>query len=185
MLFLGGSPAVRCPRCASDLKEYALWGVTVKVCQGGCGGVWFERLEEATIDGSGGAAQEFFVDIERDANRTIDRSPRPMCPHCVGVAMIPRQWAAGFELQVCECPVCEGIWLDSYELERLSGLYETSPGFDEVAASEWLEHILGGEMVMPGAQQRAKLAKLLQLGGRLRLGCDTRNVSESEEWGVF
>ena len=176
---------MRCPRCAKELKEYALDEVMVSVCQGGCGGVWFERLEEAAVDESSGLVQQFLVDIERDVNRTIDRNPRPMCPHCVGVAMIPRQWAGGFELQVCECPVCEGVWLDGCELERLSGLYETAPGFDEIAASEWLEHILGGEVLMPGAQERVKLMKLLQLGGRLRVTCDTRSGSDSADWGVF
>ena len=41
---------LRCPACGHELVERAIDDLTVDVCDGGCGGVWFDNGEIADVD---------------------------------------------------------------------------------------------------------------------------------------
>ena len=41
---------VKCPACGNNLTEKKFGEVTVDVCEGGCGGVWFDWFEFKKVD---------------------------------------------------------------------------------------------------------------------------------------
>ena len=55
-------------------------GVTVDVCAGGCGGIWFDWFELARVDEVRESAGEKFLEVERDPARRPDPSKRVSCP---------------------------------------------------------------------------------------------------------
>ncbi|MFB2922740.1 MULTISPECIES: zf-TFIIB domain-containing protein [Aerosakkonema] len=36
---------MKCPACENNLTEIVTEAITVDVCEGGCGGIWFDRFE--------------------------------------------------------------------------------------------------------------------------------------------
>ena len=36
---------MNCPACGNVLKEMTVSDISVDVCQGGCGGIWFDNFE--------------------------------------------------------------------------------------------------------------------------------------------
>ena len=49
---------MRCPVCANVLSRKTVGGITVDVCAGGCGGIWFDRYELMKVDESHESAGE-------------------------------------------------------------------------------------------------------------------------------
>ena len=41
---------IECPVCSSVMSRMEAEGVTVDVCAGGCGGIWFDWFELARVD---------------------------------------------------------------------------------------------------------------------------------------
>ncbi len=93
-------------------------GVTVDVCQSGCGGVWCDRFELDKLVDLGADSEIDALAAERDPARSTDRGERPCCPRC-GVPMMRRLFSPQRRVEVEECPACAGFWLDSGELEQI------------------------------------------------------------------
>ena len=41
---------MKCPACDRELTETQVGAVAVDICQGGCGGVWFDAFELQRVD---------------------------------------------------------------------------------------------------------------------------------------
>ena len=55
-----------CPVCGRTLGRRTVGGLRVDVCEGGCGGIWFDQFELKKVDESSESAGEALLDIERD-----------------------------------------------------------------------------------------------------------------------
>ena len=49
---------MQCPACYNQLSPFQVGNVTVDVCQGGCGGIWFDAFELQRVDDQAEAAGE-------------------------------------------------------------------------------------------------------------------------------
>jgi hypothetical protein len=47
-------------------------GISLDVCRGGCGGIWFDRYELMKVDESRESAGKALLDIERDPGVVVD-----------------------------------------------------------------------------------------------------------------
>ena len=59
-----------------ELTARKVGELTVDVCDGGCGGVWFDNFELQKVDESHEAAGESLLAIEKDDSVTVDDSVR-------------------------------------------------------------------------------------------------------------
>ena len=41
---------MKCPACENELTDKDVGGVTVDICNGGCGGLWFDNFEFKKFD---------------------------------------------------------------------------------------------------------------------------------------
>ena len=57
---------MRCPACFNELTQTQVGSLRVDVCQGGCGGIWFDAFELQRVDEEEEAAGEPLLQIERD-----------------------------------------------------------------------------------------------------------------------
>ncbi len=78
---------MNCPACGNVLQEITVSDVVVDVCDGGCGGIWFDNYELDKFDEPHETADEL-LDIERDDSITVDHTKRLNCPKCSDVVMM-------------------------------------------------------------------------------------------------
>ena len=110
---------MKCPACFNPLRSVTIGKLTVDVCRGGCGGIWFDAFELLQVDEPGEPAGEWLFDIERDPQLRVDFSRKRSCPKCDGVKLKRRYFSAKRRFEVDECPGCGGYWLDAGELEKV------------------------------------------------------------------
>ena len=110
---------MNCPACFNQLTEMQVGNVTVDVCQGGCGGIWFDAFELQRVDEEREAAGERLLEIERDARIHVDSSRKRECPRCPGIKLQRHFFSARRKVEVDQCPNCAGYWLDAGELAQI------------------------------------------------------------------
>ena len=110
---------MKCPACFNPLSSTTVGKLTVDVCRGGCGGIWFDAFELQQVDEPQESAGAWLVNIERDPQLQVDTSRKRACPKCEGVKLKRRYFSAKRRIEVDECPGCGGYWLDAGELEKI------------------------------------------------------------------
>ena len=108
--------SMKCPACFNELTEFRVGNLTVDVCQGGCGGIWFDAFELQEVDEEREAAGEPLLNIQRDERLVVDKSRKRECPRCAGVKLHRHFFSAKRRVEVDQCPGCAGYWLDAGEL---------------------------------------------------------------------
>ena len=109
-------PAMKCPACYNELVEKQVGSVFVDVCEGGCGGIWFDAFELERVDEEEEQAGEHLLEIERDPRIVIDPMRKRSCPRCRDIKLQRHFSSAKRQVEVDHCPNCGGYWLDAGEL---------------------------------------------------------------------
>jgi Zn-finger nucleic acid-binding protein len=107
---------MNCPVCANTLTSVRAGAVTVDLCVGGCGGIWFDQFELQKLDGPDEPAGDLLGNVRRRADLQIDPSQRRHCPRCNDIVMMRHFYSPLRRVEVDECPNCGGYWLDAGEL---------------------------------------------------------------------
>jgi Zn-finger nucleic acid-binding protein len=110
---------MKCPACLRELAQMQIGGLVVDVCQGGCGGIWFDAFELQQVDEERETAGEALLHIQRDEQVVVDLSRKRQCPRCSGVKLHRHFFSATRKVEVDQCPSCAGYWLDSGELAQI------------------------------------------------------------------
>src|SRR5208282_6282132 len=109
---------MKCPACFNELAEVRVGDVLVDVCQGGCGGVWFDAFELQRMDDAGEAGEPL-LHIRRNKDVTVDFNRKRDCPRCAGIKLHRHFFSARRKIEVDQCPSCGGYWLDAGELAQI------------------------------------------------------------------
>jgi len=107
---------MKCPACFNELTKKQVGSVEVDVCQGGCGGIWFDAFELQRVDEERERAGDHLLYIERDENVVVDPSRKRQCPRCEGMKLMRHFFSAKRRIEVDQCPNCNGYWLNADEL---------------------------------------------------------------------
>ena len=134
------APCLICPACQRELAHLdAGNGVFLDVCQGGCGGVWFDNFELQKFDEAHEAPESPVFQVDPAEGRSpatspeaggavragASTAPKRLCPRCPGQKMRRYHFSAKRQIEVDECPSCGGDWLDDDELEKIRGEFAT------------------------------------------------------------
>jgi len=105
---------MQCPRCNLTLqKDTEGFGIIVLDVCPRCEGCWFDKGEVDRLDKS------VWANVgEIEYRRTGGDLECLACPKC-RVGMVPLSPIDAKDLAVDRCPLCEGFWLDSGELEKM------------------------------------------------------------------
>ena len=175
---------MNCPACGNVLQTMTVSNIAVDVCEGGCGGIWFDNFELKKFDEPHESAGEELLDIEQDPSITVDRSQRLKCPKCDDVVMMRHFFSVKKEVEVDECPGCGGFWLDAGELCKIRILFDTEQE-RERAAEEYFSEIFGGEIAAMEAEDQAKLDKVRKISNMFRFICPSYYIPGKQDWGAF
>src|SRR5213593_176873 len=110
---------MKCPACFNQLSSTTVGKLTVDVCRGGCGGIWFDAFELQQVDEPQESTGDWLLHIERDPQVHVDTSLKRACPKCAGVKLKRRYFSAKRRFEIDDCPGCGGYWLDAGELEKV------------------------------------------------------------------
>ena len=110
---------MKCPACFNNLSQLQVGNLMVDVCQGGCGGIWFDGFELQRVDEPQEEAGEQLVNIQRDPRIAVDPKRKRQCPRCQDMTLMRHFFSAKRQVEVDQCPNCGGYWLDAGELARI------------------------------------------------------------------
>ncbi len=102
-----------CPRCHSDLIVVEYHDIELDYCPA-CEGLWFDSGEMEVVATRMGASTSDLV----PKRKADTREARLKCPEC-HKAMDKRLLGVSDPVIADVCPLCEGLWLDHGELERV------------------------------------------------------------------
>jgi Zn-finger nucleic acid-binding protein len=108
---------MKCPACKEPLREKSASGMTLDLCYGGCGGIWFDATELERVDAR--AATTLHTIWQGPVGPIVPLSEPRLCPRCPERAL-ERKWFSNLEkVEIDQCPACGGIWLDAGEFSRI------------------------------------------------------------------
>ncbi len=120
---------MQCPACGRELVSRIVNELAVDVCEGGCGGVWFNWLEVTRSNGLLPSPAEQQLVVARDEQIVIDHSRRYRCPNCENIAMSRDFSSVLPDLLLNDCPSCGGFWLNGDEVDEIP--HHAIPGPEE------------------------------------------------------
>lgn len=132
---------MKCPACFNQLTEVQVGTLKVDVCQGGCGGIWFDAFELQRVKLPEQPAGEALLDIQRDEHLVIDPARKRACPRCPEIKLYRHWFNAKIRVQVDECPNCGGFWLDAGELGQIRS------ALSEAAKAAGVKPSLSGDLL--------------------------------------
>ena len=145
---------MHCPACNRLLRSLTISGVSVDMCERGCGGVWLDQGELGAFDSLSDATISLLLKIPVDPVIRVNLNDRRRCPRCSNVVLMRHFFSPTRAVTIDECPVCGGIWLDHGEFERIHAEQAFSPDerrraaqrvFEETALDDRMR-LLGGQI---------------------------------------
>ena len=175
---------MKCPACSNQLQEMTVGDVTVDVCRGGCGGIWFDSFEFKKFDEPHESAGEELLDVEQDTGIVVDHTKRLKCPKCDDIVMMRHFFSVKKEVEVDECPGCGGFWLDAGELRKIRRMFNTEEERHK-AAGEYFSEVFGADFAAMQAEDEAKLAKARRVSNMFRFICPSYYIPGKQAGGAF
>jgi Zn-finger nucleic acid-binding protein len=159
-------------------------GITVDICPGGCGGIWFDWLEIKKFDEPHEEAGTELLDIERNPTVSRDRSKRLSCPKCDDTIMMRHFFSVNREVEVDECPGCAGFWLDCGELGQIRSQFPSEAARKE-AAAKYFDDVFGDRLAEMGRESAEKTEKVQRIVNMFKYICPSHYIPGKQEWGAF
>jgi Zn-finger nucleic acid-binding protein len=148
---------MKCPACFNELTEIQAGGILVDVCQGGCGGIWFDAFELQRVDEQHEAGTPL-LEVRRGERVVVDPSRKRECPRCPDIKLHRHFFSAKRRVQVDQCPNCGGYWLDAGELAAIraekSGADSAERARETTISSEFIRYIYRLETHEPSGDGR-------------------------------
>ncbi len=140
---------MRCPTCKNKMTELKVLDLSVDVCVGGCGGVWFDWYELKKVEEQHTAQG---VQLLLAPCQEVSLIKKPACPRCEATALVPHFSSKRRDVQVVECPNCSGFFLAHGDLNRMC--QQTGSGPKCAAAITRLLADLAGEGLIFRPEER-------------------------------
>jgi Zn-finger nucleic acid-binding protein len=174
---------MKCPACDRKLTQLQVGDVTLDVCRGGCGGIWFDWFELKKMDEPFEQVGEA-LDIERDDSVQVNPEQRRHCPHCGDVVMMRHFFSVKRDIEVDECPKCGGFWLDYGELAHIREQYGSESERDEDAREEFAA-MFDDELEKMSRESAEKLQKAHRFARLFRFLLPSYYIPGKQRWGAF
>jgi len=172
---------MNCPACDRELKEIQAGPIKVDICEGGCGGVWFDWFELSKVDEPFEFAGEELLEVERNPLMQVDRDRRRSCPSCENeVPMRRHYFGVKRTVEVDECPACGGFWLDSRELGQIREIYP-SEAEARREAQEVFDEIIEEELGPGREASRRRLEHARRFARMVRVVCPSYYIPGKQE----
>jgi hypothetical protein len=174
-----------CPACGHSLSTRTAGTLTVDVCDGGCGGIWFDRFELRKLDEVSETAGEGLLDVHRDPGVQVDPAKRYVCPKCTDdVVMMRRFWSVKRAVTIDECPECSGVFLDVGELAKIRAEFPTEAA-RHAAADAYFADVVDPLLVAAHEESEERLERAQKLARTFRFLCPSSFIPGKQAGAAF
>jgi len=105
-----------CPACKNPLREKGASGLTLDICYGGCGGIWFDARELERVSASAANSLHSIWSVPVSNVKLTEPRKCPRCPDTI----LERKWFSDTKkVEIDQCPKCDGVWLDAGEFSQI------------------------------------------------------------------
>ncbi len=111
-----GGAEMECPKCSGEMVGVVVDDVTVDQCEG-CGGMWFDLGEVASLDGRGALAALDTGDPR--TGRLMNLVTKIDCPRC-SIELVPLYDPRQPHIRYEACRKCHGAYFDAGEVADLA-----------------------------------------------------------------
>jgi Zn-finger nucleic acid-binding protein len=175
---------MKCPACDRQTSQRTVEEITVDVCEGGCGGIWFDQFEFKKFDEPHEKGGEALLEIARDPSISVDRAKRLQCPQCPNVVMMRHFSSSKRQVEVDECPTCAGLWLDVGELAHIRSLFPSEEARLE-AGRAYMREVLGDKLAAHREERDETTQKYLRIAHIFRFICPSNYIPGKQDGGAF
>jgi uncharacterized protein len=176
---------MNCPACDRELTSRTAGDITVDVCAGGCGGIWFDHFELRKLDEQSETAGESLLDVPRDPDVHVDPDKRYRCPRDTDDVVLMRHfWSVKRAVTIDECPECGGVFLDTGELGRIRDEFVTEAA-RHAAADAYFAEVVDPLVADVHAKDEADLAKAQRFAHALRFVCPSWYLPGKQAGAAF
>jgi Zn-finger nucleic acid-binding protein len=175
---------MECPACSQTLDSREAAGISLDVCSGGCGGVWFDQFEFRKFDEAYEEAGTWLLELTGVRRVSGGSGASLVCPRCDGSVLHRHFFSTNRRVEVDECPTCAGVWLDVGELRELRDQFPTEAARKE-AAAEYFEDVFGEQLAAMRAESEEKRAKAARFAHMFRFITPSYYIPGDQEWGAY
>ncbi len=175
---------MQCPACDNPLTPMEAGGITVDICKGGCGGLWFDNYEFEKFDEPHETAGEALLNIPKGGAVKNDPASRRPCPKCDGIVMQRHFVSVKRKVEIDECPGCGGIWLDAGELGDTRSLYNTEEERKQ-AASTYFNEVFATDLLNMRTESQEKLARAKKFANMFKFITPSHYIPGKQDGGAF
>jgi uncharacterized protein len=90
--------------------------MTLDICYGGCGGIWFDHRELEQTDPR---ASISLHTVWSDPSTKVSLTKPRICPRCPDHVLERKIFSELVRVEVDQCSNCGGLWLDEGEFTRI------------------------------------------------------------------
>jgi Zn-finger nucleic acid-binding protein len=174
-----------CPACGRELTTTPVGTLSVDVCAGGCGGIWFDHYELQKVDEAAESAGEQLLDVPRDPDVLVDPEKRYSCPKCADFpTMLRHFWSVERRVTLDECPECGGVFLDAGELGSIRHELPTHEA-KEAAADAYFKEVVDPLLGARRQADQAELERAQRFGHAFRFICPSYYVPGKQAGAAF
>jgi Zn-finger nucleic acid-binding protein len=164
------------------MSQKTISDVVLDVCDGGCGGIWFDKNEFKKFDES--------IEPDADALVTLKVTKKPTlpspytCPRCAPVKLFRHFSSVKRKIAIDDCPKCTGVWLDVGELTQIRAEFNTEAE-RRAAAEKIYTELVEQQTATLHAQSQQNLARAKKFASALRFICPSYYIPGKQDGGAF
>lgn len=172
-----------CPACKNALKVKTVDGIKVDVCEGGCGGIFFDHKELKKFDEPHEAAGTVLLDTKRNPAVKINHNQRN-CPLCEKIVMMRQFFSVKRQVEVDLCASCGGYWLDAGELSKIRTEFKSEE--ERIKAFHTLfDEMFGDDLAKARAESQEKLERARAVARLFKFICPSKYIPGKQGGGAF
>jgi uncharacterized protein len=158
-------------------------GVTVDICKGGCGGIWFDNYEFQKFDEPHESAGEALLQIDSLPGADNTES-RYNCSKCENIVLSRNFMSVKRKVEIDECPQCGGVWLDAGELGQIRNLFDTEEKRVE-AAEIYFKDVFDSDLLKVRQASDAKVLQARRVANLFKFITPSYYIPGKQDWGAF
>lgn len=150
---------ITCPACGKEMKKILMMpeNVHLDVCLDGCGGIFFDNREYQKFDEKAEDIDEILEATKGKVFQKVDTSTTKICPTC-GAKMVKHFASSKHEVEIDECYMCGGKFLDNGELQKIRAQFATEEERAQAAVKE-LHGAVGSKLDALDSEWQAAISR--------------------------
>lgn len=174
---------MKCPACDDPLYKRSISDIELDICSNGCGGIWFDQFEFKKFDEPHEYSDEV-LELEITSNREVDHTAKRHCARCDDQFMLRRFYSPKQEIEIDECAMCGGIWLDYGELGRIRKMFNSYDEF-RAHANDFMSKEFGDELNATYAEWAKQTESYNRFANMFKLLYPSWWIPDKQDWGKF